>query len=182
MTIALYMDHNVLRAVVEGCRSEGLDVLTAYDDGWHERTDTELLDRAGSLSRAKSLGTQHFVSDREHKHVQSELSLNLWGSRRGRGCERGVSGGRDFRVARRTEKPCRLTKAQGLICPNPPSVGLVPADAQLAATETTSGLPLSVQFIPAEAANGESRQAYSSIAGSAWTSQKETSRTDSFRL
>ena len=51
MTIPLYMDHNVIRAVVEGCRSKGLDVLTAYEDGWHERSDIELLERAGSLSR-----------------------------------------------------------------------------------------------------------------------------------
>ncbi len=51
MTVSLYMDHNVVRAVVEGCRSEGLDVLTAYEDGWHERSDVEILERAGLLSR-----------------------------------------------------------------------------------------------------------------------------------
>ena len=51
MTVSLYMDHNVVRAVVEGCRSEGIDVLTAYDDGWHERSDLDILERAGSLSR-----------------------------------------------------------------------------------------------------------------------------------
>jgi hypothetical protein len=40
------MDHNVVRAVVEGCRGRGLDVLTAFEDGWHERSDTEILERA----------------------------------------------------------------------------------------------------------------------------------------
>ena len=51
MTICLYMDHNVVRAVVDGCRSKGLDVLTAYEDGWHEKSDVEVLARAASLAR-----------------------------------------------------------------------------------------------------------------------------------
>ena len=51
MTICLYMDHNVVRAVVDGCRSKGLDVLTAYEDGWHEKSDVEVLARAASLVR-----------------------------------------------------------------------------------------------------------------------------------
>ena len=42
MTVAIYMDHNVVRAVVEGCRAAGLDVLTAFEDGWHERSDDDL--------------------------------------------------------------------------------------------------------------------------------------------
>ena len=52
MTSALYMDHNVVRAVVEGCRGMGLDVLTAFEDGWHERSDIDILERATSLGRA----------------------------------------------------------------------------------------------------------------------------------
>lgn len=51
MTVALYMDHNVIRAVVEGCRAAGLDVLTAFEDDWHTRSDVELLKRAGALRR-----------------------------------------------------------------------------------------------------------------------------------
>lgn len=51
MTVALYMDHNVIRAVAEGCRAAGLDVLTAFEDGWHERSDVDILERAGVLGR-----------------------------------------------------------------------------------------------------------------------------------
>lgn len=51
MTVALYMDHNVVRAVVEGCRAAGLDVVTAFEDGWHERSDIDILERAGALGR-----------------------------------------------------------------------------------------------------------------------------------
>lgn len=43
MSATLYMDHNVVRAVVEGCRAMGLDVLTAFEDGWHERSDLDIL-------------------------------------------------------------------------------------------------------------------------------------------
>jgi len=50
MTVAIYMDHNVVRAVVEGCRAAGLDVLTAFEDGWHERSDIDILERAGLLA------------------------------------------------------------------------------------------------------------------------------------
>jgi hypothetical protein len=39
MTLTLYLDHNVVRAVTEGCRLNGLDVLTAFDDGWHQESD-----------------------------------------------------------------------------------------------------------------------------------------------
>ena len=51
MTLTLYMDHNVVRAVTEGCRLNGLDVLTALDDGWHQESDRSILERAGSLKR-----------------------------------------------------------------------------------------------------------------------------------
>lgn len=49
MTASLYMDHNVVRAVADGCRDMGLEVITAFEDGWHERSDVEILERAGSL-------------------------------------------------------------------------------------------------------------------------------------
>ncbi len=51
MMASLYMDHNVIRAVVEGCRAAGLDVLTAFEDGWHERSDEDILERARVLGR-----------------------------------------------------------------------------------------------------------------------------------
>lgn len=51
MKLRLYMDHNVVRAVVEGYRLAGLDVPTAYEDGSHQLSDSELLTRAASLRR-----------------------------------------------------------------------------------------------------------------------------------
>lgn len=55
------MDHNVVRAVVEGCRLAGLDVLTAYEDGSHQLSDSELLLRASSLGRTVSTQDTDFL-------------------------------------------------------------------------------------------------------------------------
>lgn len=52
MSIQLYTDHNVPRAIVDGLRSRGLDIVTSYEDGTSEFDDSELLDRATELSRA----------------------------------------------------------------------------------------------------------------------------------
>lgn len=51
MALALYMDHHVPRAITNGLRLRGVDVLTAHEDGASEASDSELLDRAGALQR-----------------------------------------------------------------------------------------------------------------------------------
>ena len=51
MTIALYMDEHVHRAITIGLRLRGIDVLTAQDDGRRQAPDNALLDRAKELGR-----------------------------------------------------------------------------------------------------------------------------------
>ena len=51
MAVALYFDHNVDRAVVQGLRLRGVEVLTAFEDGAHRLRDVSLLDRALVLGR-----------------------------------------------------------------------------------------------------------------------------------
>ena len=51
MSVRLYMDVQVPRAITEGLRVRGVDVLTAQDDGAGRLDDAVLLDRAGSLGR-----------------------------------------------------------------------------------------------------------------------------------
>ena len=51
MTLALYMDHHVHGGISNGLRLRGVDVLTAFEDGAHQFTDPQLLDRATSLGR-----------------------------------------------------------------------------------------------------------------------------------
>jgi hypothetical protein len=45
------MDHHVRRAITEGLRLRGIDVLTAEADGASRFDDSELLDRATKLGR-----------------------------------------------------------------------------------------------------------------------------------
>lgn len=49
--LALYMDHHIPRAITEGLRLRGVDVITAYEDGSSDMDDSALLDRAGELGR-----------------------------------------------------------------------------------------------------------------------------------
>lgn len=51
MNLPLYFDHNVNRAITEGTRQRGLDVLTVREDGYHRRSDDEMLARAAALQR-----------------------------------------------------------------------------------------------------------------------------------
>ncbi len=51
MTIALYMDVHVHRAITVGLRLRGVDVLTAQEDGYRTASDERLLERATELQR-----------------------------------------------------------------------------------------------------------------------------------
>ncbi len=71
MTVALYMDHNVVRAVTEGCRANGLDVLTAFEDGWHEESDSSVLERANCLGRVVFTQDSDFLVLAAHHQAQA---------------------------------------------------------------------------------------------------------------
>ena len=49
--ISIYMDQHIPRAITEGLRLRGVDVITAYEDGADKMGDSELLDRATKLGR-----------------------------------------------------------------------------------------------------------------------------------
>ena len=51
MSIRLYMDVHVRRAITVGLRLRGVDVLTAQEDGSATLPDDQLLDRATDLGR-----------------------------------------------------------------------------------------------------------------------------------
>jgi predicted nuclease of predicted toxin-antitoxin system len=51
MSVKIYMDVHVRRAVTDGLRLRGVDVLTALEDGTAEFEDSALLDRATELNR-----------------------------------------------------------------------------------------------------------------------------------
>ena len=64
------MDHNIDRAVTEGLRLRGVDVLTAYEDGRHEAADPEVLTRATALGRVLfSADVDLIVEARRRQHA-----------------------------------------------------------------------------------------------------------------
>ena len=51
MSIGLYMDVHIPKAITVGLRLRGVDVLTAQEDGTLTLSDSDLLDRATTLGR-----------------------------------------------------------------------------------------------------------------------------------
>lgn len=51
MSVEYYFDENVPRAIAEGLRLKGIDVLTVQEDGFDQRDDPVVLDRATELGR-----------------------------------------------------------------------------------------------------------------------------------
>ena len=51
MSLRLYFDHHVPRAIAVGVRQQGIDVLTTDTDGTADRDDEFLLQRATDLGR-----------------------------------------------------------------------------------------------------------------------------------
>jgi predicted nuclease of predicted toxin-antitoxin system len=51
VSIKLYVDVHLRRAITDGLRLRGIDILTAQEDGAREFEDSDLLDRATALGR-----------------------------------------------------------------------------------------------------------------------------------
>jgi hypothetical protein len=51
MSLRLYLDHHVPRAIANGLRLQGVNVLAAFEDGTSKLDDLALLDRATALGR-----------------------------------------------------------------------------------------------------------------------------------
>jgi hypothetical protein len=57
MSVALYMDVHVPKAITVGLRLRHVDVLTAQEDGTTTLSDTALLDRSSGLGARSSRST-----------------------------------------------------------------------------------------------------------------------------
>jgi predicted nuclease of predicted toxin-antitoxin system len=66
VSVALYMDVHVHRALTEGLRTRGVDVLTAQEDGTAEWEDPDLLERATAVNRVL------FTNDRDFLRIVAE--------------------------------------------------------------------------------------------------------------
>ncbi|HXF61619.1 MAG TPA: DUF5615 family PIN-like protein [Caldilineaceae bacterium] len=63
MAIKFYFDQNVSKAVSDGLRLRGIDVLTAFEDDAHLLGDADLLDRATQLGRVLVTHDRHFAAE-----------------------------------------------------------------------------------------------------------------------
>ena len=72
MTVALYMDEHVHRAVTIGLRLRGIDVLTAQEDGRRQTPDNVILDRAKELGRILFSQDEDLLAEanrRQHENI-----------------------------------------------------------------------------------------------------------------
>lgn len=67
MALGLYMDQHVERAITNGLRSRGVDVLTAYEDGGDRLPDPDLLDRATMLNRVLFTRDEDLLAEADHR-------------------------------------------------------------------------------------------------------------------
>ena len=67
MTVALYMDEHVHRAITTSLRLRGVDVLTTQDDGRRQVPDHVLLDRATELRRVLFSQDDDLLAEANHR-------------------------------------------------------------------------------------------------------------------
>lgn len=71
MSVALYMDVHVRRAVTNGLRMRGVDVITAHEDGTAMWPDDRLFDRAGELGRVLFSQDDDLLAEAEHRQREN---------------------------------------------------------------------------------------------------------------
>ncbi|OKH23057.1 hypothetical protein NIES593_11410 [Hydrococcus rivularis NIES-593] len=87
MTIALYMDEHIPRAITIGLRLRGVDVLTVQEDGLAGTPNPILLDRATQLQRVIFSHDQDFLVEANRRQTEgidftgviytSQLSISI---------------------------------------------------------------------------------------------------------
>jgi hypothetical protein len=76
MSIALYMDENVHRAITIGLRQRGVDVLTVQEDGLSSFPDPRIFDRATELQRLLFTQDEDFLAEANRRQAES---INFYG-------------------------------------------------------------------------------------------------------
>lgn len=70
MSIALYMDEHVHRAITVGLRLRNVDVLTAQEDNRRNTPDPVLLDRATELQRVMFSQDEDMLAEAHHRQTE----------------------------------------------------------------------------------------------------------------
>ncbi|HEY0069057.1 MAG TPA: DUF5615 family PIN-like protein [Chloroflexia bacterium] len=71
MPVSLYMDVHIPRAISNRLRHEGVDILTAQEDGTTTISDAALLDRATALERVLVTFDRHLLVEAHHRQQAS---------------------------------------------------------------------------------------------------------------
>lgn len=71
------------RAIADGLRLQGVDVLTAQDDGTAELDDAELLDRSTELKRVLVTQDEDFVKEASRRQRAGETFFGIVYSHQG---------------------------------------------------------------------------------------------------
>lgn len=77
MSLRLYMDHHVPRAITAGLRLRGVDVLTAAEDGAALLADPVLLDRASDLDRVLFSQDEDLLVEATRRQTESVPFVGL---------------------------------------------------------------------------------------------------------
>lgn len=77
MSVKLYMDVHVKRAVIDGLRLRGVDVLTAQEDGTTTLEDEQLLDRATGLGRVLFTQDEDFLAEAQRRQLGGGMFAGL---------------------------------------------------------------------------------------------------------
>lgn len=72
MSVGLYFDRNVSRAVTQGLRIREVDVLTALEDRAHRLSDPDLLDRATEVQRVLFSSDEDLIVEARRRQRESE--------------------------------------------------------------------------------------------------------------
>lgn len=72
MSVTLYMDHHVPRAITLALRVRGVNVLTTQDDGTEAHGDAALLNRATELNRVLFSQDDDFL-----REAQQRIALDI---------------------------------------------------------------------------------------------------------
>jgi len=71
------MDHNVPRAIIDGLRARGVDVITAFEDDANELSDLQLLDRSTELGRVLFTRDYNLLQEATKRQKNSELFCGI---------------------------------------------------------------------------------------------------------
>ena len=72
MSVAFYVDEHVHGAIIRGLRRRGVDVLTVQDDGYGQKDDPILLDRALALGRVMVSQDKDFLREGRRRQLTGE--------------------------------------------------------------------------------------------------------------